>query len=226
MNQYVTTITEKQEIATDVLQIRTTKPEGFSFIPGQFVQWTLEGTTPIIRSYSISSTPDKPYIEYCIKLLPNGKASTFIKEAALGTPLHIRGPNGKFTYTNTHNTPSYYIATGTGLAPIIGIIEHELMYKQNVQPIQLFFGIRRTQDIFWENRLEILKNTYTNFSFHICLSQETESHQYKKGRVTEALPINILGKYFVCGNKEMVIDVRKKLIEAHVPPTNISFEIF
>jgi len=190
------------------------------------VQWYIPGEEerPIFRSYSLSSAPHDTYIEFCIKLLPGGKASTMIEQAAVGDTLNFRGPNGRFTNTQTEHNLSF-IATGTGIAPIIGIIRDELEYKKNTHNIHVLFGVRTTADIFWQQKFQELTTQYPNFTYHICLSQD-EHEQCKKGRVTTHIESKPHTNYFLCGNRDMVMEVRNTLIEKNIPTTNIHFEIF
>ena len=229
MQLYTTILLEKKQIATDVFQIRTTKPEEFTYTPGQFVQWSIpthEQSAPIYRSYSLSSHPHDDYLEYCIKLIPNGKASTHIAHMHIGEQLTIKGPVGRFVQTHTA-TPLYFIATGTGLAPIMSILQDEIIYKHTTKSIHVLFGVRHAEDVFWQDRLEQFAQ-HSHVTVGICLSGNTTENTtlFQSGRVTEHIKIDVEGRYFLCGNKQMVIDVRTMLTQAQVPASAIHMEIF
>ncbi|MBP7992170.1 MAG: oxidoreductase, partial [Candidatus Magasanikbacteria bacterium] len=58
------------------------------------------------------------------------------------------------------------------------------------------------------------------------LSQPSENWKKTRGRVSEHLTLLPEARYFICGNPEMVKDVRAQLLEKAVPVTNIHLEIF
>src|SRR3954468_16595048 len=117
--QQFTTIklTHKITIATDVIELRFERPTNFVFKAGQFVQFRVfEGATSILRSYSISSTPAAPYLEFFVKIVPDGKASQFFAKLNVGEMAEIGMPKGVFVVSES-DRPKIFVVTGTGLAP-------------------------------------------------------------------------------------------------------------
>lgn len=222
------TIESKITLNHNVVELRLAKPSGFTFAAGQFIQLIVTESEPRIRrSYSISSTPESPYIELCIKLLPDGIGSAYVAARRVGDTLSFLGPQGKFV-VNDHTAPITCVATGVGLAPIIGIIEDELVHQRNTSDINLIFGVRSEQDIFWMERLETLARDYANFHYTLTLSQPSTSWQSHTGRVTSHLPNSLPTPHhvFLCGSLDMVKDVRQHFTALGLPPTMIHFEIF
>ena len=225
----MTTLSEKKEIAKHVLQLTFKKPEGFEYEAGQFVQFLIPGedkSTP--RSYSISSTPTDDYLEFCVKILEGGLASTYFSDMAVGDELAMRGPKGRFVL-NPDATSHLFIATGAGLAPIMGMIKQELTLNNSSKPVQLLFGVRSEKDIFWTDRLDELANAHENFSYSLCLSkpEDIDSCDALEGRVTAHLPESMEGHHlYLCGSGDMVMEVRKTAIERGADAKAIHFEIF
>jgi ferredoxin-NADP reductase len=230
-------VIEKTMLNENVVELRLAKPEGFSYVAGQFIQLVVSkneplvvsptGTEPVIRrSYSISSTPNDPYIELCIKYVPGGVGSTYVAQLSVGDSIQFLGPNGRFIARNPPESLSC-IATGVGLAPIMGLVTDELQHKKNTAPIELIFGVRQESDIFWLERLETLARDYANFSYTLTLSQPTPTWQSVRGRVTAHLPTEVAHKkFYLCGSQEMVKDVRTLLVSQGVEAKDIHFEIF
>jgi ferredoxin-NADP reductase len=215
----------KKTIARDVIELRFTKPEGFLFAPGQFVQCRIpDGDKQVLRSYSISSTPDKEYLELCVKVLPEGKASAFFDALAIGGEAFVSSAKGMFVIKPEHQSKKYFVATGTGLAPIMSMVEalpHDVTQKN-----ELLFGVRHQADVFWVDRLaQVVKNN-PSFTFQLTLSQPDEPFDTLRGRVTEHVFADIAGEYYICGNVEMVKEVRAILLEKGVPAKALHFEIF
>lgn len=227
MNQYTIELTDKKTIAKDVFELTFTKPVGFVFSAGQFVQFLIPHEGKIQnRSYSISSTPADPTLQFCVKKVENGLGSAFFEHMNVGDSADVKGPLGRFVINNETEKHTF-IATGVGLAPIMGMIRDELKNKKHTTPLHLIFGVRTTSDIFWAEELEELNSLFPHFTYTTCLTQADESWSGAQGRVTTQLTdIDSQTRYYVCGSAQMVLDVKNLLTQKDVPVTHIHFEIF
>ncbi|MBI2989579.1 MAG: FAD-dependent oxidoreductase [Candidatus Magasanikbacteria bacterium] len=232
MSESVLSLLEKKTIAKDLLELRFTRPSDFSFRAGQFLQFFIpKEDKNILRSYSISSTPQDPYLEFCVKLLEDGIASLHFKKMNPAEKISIRGPRGKFT-VSSEPMASYFVATGAGLAPIMSMIRDELEYKKNKQKIRLLFGLHSEENLFWENRLKILAQAHKNFVYDITLSSPKNNENWKGlyGRVTEHFIYPPASQekqhYYICGNADMVRDLRTQILTNGGTAEQLHFEIF
>jgi ferredoxin-NADP reductase len=227
--KYTTKLIEKIQLTRDIYEIRVEKPENFDFISGQFIQFFIPNEEKTItRSYSISSTPSEPYLEFCIKFLEGGLASSYIRSLNVGDTLDFQGPRGLFVQKE-NNTAISFIATGTGIAPCMSIIRDELQNKKNTSEIRLLFGVRNEDDVFWTEQFKTLKIQYPNFTYDTTLSQAKIDGGWAglRGRVTEHILRHLIShKFFLCGNAAMVKDIRNILLENGVDVKSIHFEIF
>jgi methane monooxygenase component C len=58
-------------------------------------------------------------LEFLIRILDDGKFSNFLKNGAkVGQTINVKGPSGIFGLVANGFTPRYFVAGGTGLAPI------------------------------------------------------------------------------------------------------------
>lgn len=229
MLTFTTRIVAIKTIATDTIEVSFEKPTDFSFTPGQFVQWLIpynEKQTP--RSYSIASINEDEHLVFAVKLLEGGRASEWLRAARIGDTLEMRGPLGHFINKHVEHQSALFVATGTGLAPIISMIKDELETKQNPKPLTLLFGVRHESDVFWDDVLQKLQADYPHFQYHICLSQPTsDSWAGLHGRVTAHIASQTVhDQYFLCGSAPMVKEVRTQLLEQGVVAPAIHFEIF
>ncbi len=228
--EYTLTLVKKTVIARDVLEFRFTKPAGFVFKAGQFLQFHIPVETGmVLRSYSIASAPKDDYIEICLKVLPNGKASVFLSALEVGGSAVVQGPEGHFVCKDEHAPHKIFIATGTGLAPIMSMIPEQLAVIREGAQVHVLFGVRNEADLFWADRLIRFEKEYSHFSHHVTLSQPDQPTGWQGlvGRVTSHVPHHHLeAEYYLCGSLEMVKDVRKILLDKGVPMKQIHFEIF
>lgn len=227
MQQFNTKLSQKKEIADHVLELHFEKPAGFDFAAGQFLQFLIpDGDKKTPRSYSIASTPTDADLIFCVKVLEDGLASTHFLNMNIGDEVEAKGPLGRFV-CNDEATTHVFVATGAGLAPIMGMIRDELENKNFANPIELFFGVRAEKDVFWKSELDDLAQKYANFSYKLCLSQPDGETDAQVGRVTAHLTnIDPLKHYYLCGSSQMVMEVRKMLTGGGVDGKQIHFEIF
>lgn len=214
-------------LSRDIMELRFERPSGFSFLAGQFVRFevpALEGE--ILRPYSISSAPSKPYLEFCVKILPNGKASQYFSILEEGGSAVIGRAQGVFICRPEHELNKMFIATGAGVAPVMSMIEERL---ENVteENFRLLFGVREVEDIFWTDRLDELQGSYENFKYQLTLSRPSDDWAGLRGRVSEHLThAQLDAEYYICGSVEMVKDVRGLLLNKGIEPKRVHLEIF
>jgi len=211
------TIADITSIAVDVLRLRL-RTEPFAFRAGQYVTVSLENG--LARSYSIASLPGEEYLEMHIRLLPNGRMSNWLRnEAQPGSPLQLMGPHGDCFYTpGQAHRPLLLIGTGTGLAPLYGILRDALRNGHH-GPIHLFHGARQPAGFYLNDGLSALAREHTNFQYTPTISpiDQTVAEHYPKPKETSA---------FLCGDPTLVQLLRKKLFLAGMDLRDIHADAF
>ena len=227
MTENLATLSKKIQLTPDMVELHFTRPEGFSYLAGQFVQVRVpDGTDFTNRSYSLASTPKDETLEMCVKVVPNGKGSAYLNDLSVGQEITNRGPLGHFVCTEDA-TAHFFVATGAGIAPILGMIRDELENKNITKKIHLLFGVRFEEDAFWLDRLDALASQYENFSYRFTLSRPTDGWTGLKGRVTEHLADHPVDHdFYLCGSMDMVKDVRTLLLTNGVSAKKVRMEIF
>jgi benzoate/toluate 1,2-dioxygenase reductase component len=93
------------------------------FLPGQYVNVTAPNKTAR-RSYSFTSAPGADVATFLIRNVPGGKMSGYLEaEAKTGDRLVLNGPFGSF-YLREPQRPILFLAGGTGVGPILSMLEH------------------------------------------------------------------------------------------------------
>jgi len=223
----------KKFLTDDVFELTFETVDPFEYKAGQFISVKVTDipTSPVIRGYSISSSPmaGKNIFELCIKLMPNGRGSNYLKNLPEGNSIEFLGPTGKFTFEENQEEKTIMIATGTGLSPIKAMIEDELINKNYKGKIELLFGVRYMKGIFYNDIFKALAEKYENFSYITTISRpENEDYHGPKGRVTDILrPLQIdpiHTNVYMCGLKDMIDEVDSMLKEKNVPAEKIHYE--
>lgn len=210
-----------QTIARDVYEFRLRKPEGFSFKAGQFVLFQV----PLVdhpsdvqtRAFSISSAPSEPDLHFVAKMKEGGRASRWISEVlAPGISVQFQGPFGAFVLHPENLKPYCMVATSSGVAPFRSQIV-EALTNGDTRPIDLLFGVRSREDLFWVEEFQELARRFENFSFHPSLTAPDDAWTGHRGRVQTLFPLvfpNLISsQLYVCGNPQMTLEVKKHCIE-------------
>lgn len=193
----------------------------FHYIPGQYL--TLINSDGITRSYSIANNyEDDHLIELHIGQTSEGVFSGWLfHTASTGDKLHIRGPAGDCFYSSQEHDdfPILLAATGTGLAPLYGIIHDAL--KQNHQgPISLFHGGRTVDHLYYVSELMALQEDHSQFNYYPSVIEPVNAHKIKglcEGKVEEVVQEHIsdydIGhtRVYLCGEPDFVYQLRKRI---------------
>ena len=211
-------------VSPDVTDFRFAleSPATLEFLPGQFVTFAIGMDShgqPIRRSYSLaSSLHNRHEIRLLIKLLPDGPAHDFFATLAPGQNVDMTGPHGFFVLDAHHHGDVVFAATGTGLAPILPMLD-ELAQRQEPGRRYLFWGLRAARDLFLEQELRALcKAAQTDL--HIYLSQPGPTWAENNGRITEPVLTLLPGltkpTFYLVGNGNMIRELKKRLMDAGI----------
>jgi NAD(P)H-flavin reductase len=220
---------QKLDLLNDeVLRLQIKIPESFIFKAGQYI--SLIRGDGLTRSYSIASLPETGYLELHVRLIPNGKMSSWIKTSLqVGDKISIRGPSGNCFFSGGKSEQPLLLAgTGTGLAPLYGIL-NDAIRQGHLGPIWLFHGGRNPFSLYLKDELEQLSLRYPQFHYRPCvLSEGTES--------VPAIPLdqNIMkhfpwiktARIYLCGDPVLVNGLRKKMFLAGASSKEIYADAF
>ena len=216
---------------TPVIYKITAKIQGeFAFLPGQFVMIESEHTDKkIARAFSIASDSGCPdHLTWYMQWHPESVVTERIHKLPIGSEVRFGEPRGLMTVPTENHQRIVYIATSTGIAPFLSHLHHLADFRPS-QAVTLLLGVRTEADIFAIDEIQEFQKKLPNLIVKTTLSQPSPEYTGLRGRVTEHIRMDIIEDdtlYFLCGNKQMVIDARKLLTEHGVKPTHIKFEIF
>ncbi len=207
--------------------LRPEKP--FSYTAGQFLMLSIPHNNRIVRrAYSIASPPGSGTVEICLNYLPQGAASEFLFNAKEGTPVEVDGPYGVFTVKSS-SSDRLFIATGTGIAPIRAMIM-DLLQQPVPQRITLIFGERTETELLYRREFEALAQKHRHFRYVPVLSRAAEGWNGGRGYVQDAMQKYLKAPkevdVYICGLRDMVDDVKGKLLAMGVDARSILTEKF
>jgi NAD(P)H-flavin reductase/ferredoxin len=216
--RYKSRVLEKQWLNDDVIQIKLARPENFNFRAGQYL--TLWKDKHLSRSYSIANLPDSNELEFHIRVLPQGQFSSWAAYETLENNfLEIQGPIGDCFYLEgAIDADLVLIGTGTGLAPLQGILSDALKAGHRGR-IDLFHAGLNPHSLYNTDLLTKYASEYDNVFYHPCVLDKAgvvdSRVNYLEGNVSdivfEKFPSMIGKKVYLCGDPNLVKKLKTKI---------------
>jgi len=215
--------------------------EPFPFEPGQYatlgLMGTLMGTEKLIqRPMSISSSADDlSEYEFFIRHVESGGFTPLLWERSVGDLINIKGPKGKFLLQDDGRR-ALFVASGTGLAPFISMIE-TLRGRGQERDIVLLHGVSYDYDLAWREQLSQLEGG-DGFPLRYVgtVSRPQQSPEWTgcTGRVESIVASQLdahglapeTATLYLCGNPEMVSAVEEIAAERGFPPEQVRKELY
>lgn len=215
----------------NVIKVCLTPAEKFECEPGQYL--TMINPDGIARSYSIANNPEKDkFIELHIRLIENGLMSQWLKNADIGCEVVLRGPAGNCFYSSDEGNdyPIVMAGTGTGLAPLYGIV-FDALAKGHKGQIKLFHGALNEADLYLIDALQELDKNNENFTYVPCVLNGEDGKFYQTGDIQQITMVAVPDdkanvRLFLCGAPEMVNSLKTKAFLGGLSSKNIYADAF
>ncbi|NGO72468.1 2Fe-2S iron-sulfur cluster-binding protein [Streptomyces boncukensis] len=205
--------------------------DGCQFDPGQFMDLRVPGQD-YTRAYSLANTGNwEGCLEFFVRLRPGGLFSGWLRDGArVGDRLTVRGPQGAFGLRETGPRPRWFVAGGTGLAPLLSMVRHMAEW-QEPQPARLFLGVNEEAEVFGLPELKAVACELPGFSYEICVRRPGPSWPGPPAtpvdRVAALLPdAPVPPDLYVCGPPPLVEAVAGAAAAGGLAPERVHHERF
>ncbi len=212
---------------------RTARDNGFRFESGQFVMLGLRiGDRPLLRAYSIASPSYDEHLEFFSIKVENGPLTSVLREIRPGDPVLIgQKPTGTLLLGNLlPGRNLFLIATGTGLAPFLALVQEPEVYERFDRVI-VAHGCRYRSELAYSGFLgsglrshdlvgELARD---KLLYHASVTREPEpgqprlTEQVSSGRLAADLGLPPLDpeqdRLMLCGSMGMLDDMRAILTD-------------
>jgi len=207
-------ISKIELVGDDTLSIslRTPPSNSLEFLPGQYINLIYE---KIRRSYSIAnSMRSDGTIDLLVKRLEEGELSDYLfNSAKLNDLLRMEGPFGTFGWRKDLPNKVIFLATGTGIAPVISLIESGSFDGKEMY-------------VYWGNRFEkecfnLPQNILNKITLIQVFSSVKAGNPLAKNYVqyVALAAHNDLSKYavYACGSFNMIEDAKQLFFKNKLP---------
>jgi len=222
MEEHVVKIIRIEQVTHDVKRFQVERPEGYSFVPGQATEVSINTRELVLekRPFTFTSINSNPYLEFTIKIYPSHHGITNeLGKLKEGDELMIGEVWGAINYKGK----GVFIAGGAGVTPFISILR-DLQSKNDISGNTLVFANKTKSDIILEAEFKSLLGK----SFINILSDE-KVEGYPFGRIDEAFLRHVTDdfsqNFYVCGPPMMMDGVLKQLDNLGAAKNSITLEI-
>ena len=217
------------------------------FLPGQFLTFDLaipDQPGPVMRTYSLSDSPDRDYYRVSIKRepsprdrpdLPSGLSSNYFhKQVDEDTTLRVGPPRGKFHLDPDSDRSVVLLSGGVGLTPLISMM-NAIVRSDSGRRVWFIHGTRNGREHAMSTHVRRMARENDNVNVHIRYSapasDDLEGQDYdSKGRVDIELLQQLLPfdnyEFYLCGPPPFMKSLYCDLLWAGVAKSRIHYEFF
>lgn len=198
----------KTLLTHDICRLDLQLDEALPYQAGQFAELALASLPGVKRSYSFATPPSADgKARFIVRRIQGGQLSSrLVDDNVVGEDVQLHGPGGSF-WLRAGSDPVLMIAGGSGLAPILAIIE-QMQQNGDARPVTVLFGAREQKDLYALDTFERLEKNSPNFKFVPVLSAEPAGSSWRGER---GLVVDVIAKYkgaaqsaYLCGPPAMV----------------------
>lgn len=203
-------VISRREFAPGVIELKVEKPAGLEFEAGQFLH-LIRPQDGLTRSYSVASLPSAEHLEFHVAVLPGGRMSSYLASEEC-QKLHLRGPGGDCFYLGKDaEEPLLLVGTGTGLAPLVGVVRAALA-AEHQGPIHLLHGARDADGLYLGEALSKLAGSHENLSYAESTLSGAQSDPKSDlfSRVKSDFSSLTGFRVYLCGNPDFVQKMKKQ----------------
>ncbi len=183
-------VTDKIQRTHNIIELKLSPlGKAIRYWPGQYAMIGDPASGHPLRPYSIANSPrSNGELSFIVTLEPDGKTSPWIhNEVNVGDNIKINGPYGTFLGDPSVDTPILCLASGSGLAPILSLLNAYLS-RGHKNPVTLLFSAKTKEDLVHHGKLKYLESKYVNFKYKFTLTQQSNKDDGLEGRINKVLP--------------------------------------
>ena len=214
-------------------------PQFKDFQAGQHLalEAEIEGQA-VRRCYSLASSPSSDRLEVGIRVLPDGKFSSWARDnLRQGSELKSLPPDGHFLLPSPAEcTNLLFIACGSGITPILSMIE-EVLAQHAKARVSLIYGNSSLTTMMFREEILLLKNRYPDrLQLISAFSQQEQEVKLLNGRVSKQMIAKLeqaglirlasFSHIYLCGPKPIISELGQCFEDFGIDAKRVHHELF
>ena len=228
------TLLRQTRLTHDISEVFVQLEQPLHYRPGQYSLLRPASHALPARCYSFAhACPPQGTCElsFFVRALPEGRLSRWlVEDRALQQRVELSPSQGDFHLRPGHQ-PLLCIAGGSGLAPLIALLEGMLAEGAASRDVHLLMGARSQADLFYLEQIETLRQRWGGrFAFVPVLSEEPAGSDWQglRGWVSEAITADCAShaQGYLCGPPAMIDRCISRMTALGMPADAIFFDRF
>lgn len=214
-------VVARKDHTPDLMTLWLKPAAPFTFRPGQYCTIGLEG---IERPYSIVSSPDEPWLELFIELVPHGQLTPRLWRLRVGDEVSLRSKaKGLFTI-DTSFRHHLMVATVTGIAPFVSMIRYYIGRGLTGHHFYVLHGASYHDELVYDAELSQLAEARPDILRYVPTVSRPHEERNRCWRGQTGRVNTIVEEYierfelspedtlvYLCGHAGMISDVKSRL---------------
>jgi ferredoxin-NADP reductase len=231
------TLTNRQELPGDTLIVHFTRPDGYTFEPGQWCFLNLpdrglDDERGLRRHLSFILSPAEDGLGFATKISQSAFKQT-LAGLKIGDQIELEDPKGRLLLPETTEAPLCFLAGGIGITPFRAMAFHNACATP-CHDVTLLYSCRAPEQAAFLEDFKRLDSEQKEFR---CVATITDTQQSprnwtgRKGRLSaqmiqEEFPAWEKGTFYVAGPPKMVKAMTDMLAELEIPKERMHVEKF
>lgn len=220
-------IAAREALSASVARVLVEAAAPFDATAGQYVTLDRGG---VARSFSIAAIHDRRTLELHVRRNPGGALSPYLCDrASPGDEVVVQGPLGSCVYVpGRPEQPMLLAGTGTGLAPLWGIL-HDALAAGHTGPIHVLHGGVDPSGLYLVDELAALAAARSNVRYLPSVLRGAPAGMEEgpiDAIVARHFPRTTGMRAFVCGAPDVVAALKKKIFLAGAALRDIAADAF
>jgi len=224
------------EIAPNILNFRFQPTRPFTFLPGQYMEWTLPGVPLDGRSnrrmFTIASSPDEKEVMLGVKFYkPSSNYKQTLRQLKPGASIYASQLAGSFTMPRDQKQKLLFIAGGVGITPFRSMMK-TMIDDDAMRDVVLLYAVATEQEIAYGEVFDEARQRGAKVHYIIANRPSNEPSEYAiSGTLTsevlkELVPDLQERTAFISGPSGMVDGVKHTLRSLGVHRRDIKTDHF
>jgi ferredoxin-NADP reductase/MOSC domain-containing protein YiiM/predicted pyridoxine 5'-phosphate oxidase superfamily flavin-nucleotide-binding protein len=217
------------------------------YLPGQFLTFKLSipgHAESVVRTYSLSDSPDRDYYRVSIKRepappdrpdLPPGLSSNYFHDQVdVGTLLRVGPPRGKFHLEAGSHRAVVLLSAGVGQTPLLSMM-NAIVRGAAGRRVWFIHGARHGREHAFRDHVRAMAHEHDNVTVHIRYSQPTSDDvpgrdHDSEGHVDLELLKQLLPfgdyEFYLCGPLPFMKSLYCGLLSMGIAESRLHYEFF
>lgn len=241
-------VASRRDISGELWVIRLRTEEKIPFTAGQYVTMAMppaaesSSAKMVERPYSIASAPSETEMEFFLELVPHGELTPLLHKVPQGGEIFLRrSAKGRFTLDLASGHKNHFlVATVTGVAPYVSMSRELALGESKGEAVPYRLAVLQAAsvpiELTYEEELTAAAKAHAWLDYIPTISRPWLDPSWKKevGRAEDVTRkhLDALGftaadtTAYVCGNPDMIENVKGILKRAGFPKESVKEEIY